>query len=235
MSDEKVRFGIRRYDIRSNKTGDGWGAFIIDDRGYFAVVSDFGNYSYWWTHIGEDDFRQFLCRLDADYLCGKLAPTRVYDCDGTEKCIREHILRWRSERRITKELARKEWDHLDFADIHGDGGFVLWMQDSELPDRWDADLCCYERPPQAMAFCKRLYPRFVKRLRDEMKAEAQSPPEPINPVIELDSEGAAAVVKMLNAPGPVPPGLLELFNKKMAVLKFLKYYKSLLALIALIQ
>lgn len=160
----------RRYEIPSDKPGEGWGIFLIDDRGFFAVVSDWGNYAYMWTAPGQE-FRKFLCQLNADYLCIKLAPQLVYDGEKTEQRIRRHILRCRRERRIDRETARREIDRLESLALYQHQcEYGRWLEQSELEDAFSV-MSCFVRDPQTMQFCKRLYPRFVEVLRAELAQE----------------------------------------------------------------
>lgn len=167
--DSTVRFGIRRYVVPNDRPGEGWGIFIIDDAGFFAVVSDWGNYAFRWTAPGCDDFRDFLCDLDASYLCSKLAPKSVFDGERTEQLVVERILRLRRDRDITRTVAREEYDVVRRSGLDREADFVLWLQDTGLEDAWELSRCGPE--PQAVQFCKRLYPRFVELLRAELSAE----------------------------------------------------------------
>ena len=38
MTDDKVLFGIKRYEIRSDGTGNGWGVFIISTPAYSITI-----------------------------------------------------------------------------------------------------------------------------------------------------------------------------------------------------
>jgi hypothetical protein len=62
---------LKTYTLR---TENGWlGQIIISSDGMFSAVTDYGNLSYAWRSIGnEEDFRAFLSRLSVDYFASKL-------------------------------------------------------------------------------------------------------------------------------------------------------------------
>lgn len=163
---------LRRYNLRTEK-GAWLGMVVISDDGYFSTVSDYGNYAYWWGHA-EMEFRAFLCQLEPDYLCSKLAPGRVYYGEPTERDVRRTILTSRRRMDLTREEAREEWDHLEESDLGAPEGFAIWYQGTKLHDAHE--LAHYGTEPQAVAFAERVWPALVAALRAELAAEATVSP-----------------------------------------------------------
>lgn len=156
---------IERYKI-PNERHEGWAVIHIDSKGFFGVVSDYGNYAFHWTSFGED-FKEFLVGLDWDYLYGKLTHTqRVYDGDGTERSIKQHILQRRHSRQMTREQARDEWALLDESEVdhHTDVGYALWRARTEL-NTYEGDFYQTMHEPQCRQFCEKVFPRFIQALR----------------------------------------------------------------------
>lgn len=151
---------IKRYEVR--KGHDGWAVIHVDSKGFFAVVSDYGNYAYHWTAF-EGSFAHFLARLDPWYLCSKLSPERQYDSKDTLQAVKEHILQYRREGTLSKEQARSEWDLLkEFGDLEHKDGFGAWCQETKID-------CAFEfsrsmQDPHCRIFCEKLYPAFVEQL-----------------------------------------------------------------------
>jgi len=99
-----------RYAIPSLK-GEGWAILFLDNEGCFAVLSDWGDWSYRWNTRGvaEKDMRHFIVTCDNGYLRGKLNPVQEFDAEKTLVAVKEYICGTRREKRLTKEEAREEW------------------------------------------------------------------------------------------------------------------------------
>lgn len=61
----------KSYTLRK-ENGCWLGQIVITSDGMFASVTDYGNLSFAWRSTGEEDFRQFLLRLDKHYFAGKM-------------------------------------------------------------------------------------------------------------------------------------------------------------------
>lgn len=101
-----------------------WGeAFLRGGKGtcVLAIQSDYGSYSYSWGYTGCDDPREFLLRLDKQYLMKKIGVgmDKIYrfNPDDTIKAMRKEILIMRLETAIDKETARAAWLELDEMEI----------------------------------------------------------------------------------------------------------------------
>ena len=163
-----VEVQLRRYCV-SSKKGEGWGVFVIGSYGFFSVVSDYGNYAFWWTHFGEGDFRAFLISLEWDYAAGKLGQghTKVFQGQSTIENVRDHILQHRRDGSWSKERALEEWELIESTDlsIHPED----WMRATKIEDAYE--LIRRDWPADVLAFCKVLLPRFQQVLRDELARE----------------------------------------------------------------
>lgn len=141
MSDVQVW----RYKLPSIREPvfDSWSVVFIDSTGVFSVVSDYGNWAYWWTSFG-DDIRKFLTQCDSDYVGRKLggADLRVFDGEETQKEVRKEICRARREGELDRYRAREEWDNAGIID--DEYTFQQFLEDTGLDDlhecarmRWD--------------------------------------------------------------------------------------------------
>ena len=159
---------VWRYSLQSEHH-EGWAVFLLDSYGMLAVASDYGNYVHHWPRggWGTGDFRVFLLGIDPSYLIGKLGHGRtVLDPAGTERRIRDTVLRARREQYLTKDRAQSEWDRVgasDFADVVS---FHDWYLNTSLEDAYE--LAVYQPEPQLVAFTQRVWPRFLAALREDL-------------------------------------------------------------------
>ena len=162
---------LKRYELRSI-AGEGWAVIVIDTTcGFFAAVSDWGNYAYLWRAPG-GEFRKFLMGLDADYLQGKLTGrARVYDSRATRECIKEALAK--SDHGFSASALKFERELLD--DLHSDDrDFEEWMGKTNLSDAYEYRRSMPE--PQSWSFCTKVFPRFKEMLKKEL-ADEQDPTE----------------------------------------------------------
>jgi hypothetical protein len=171
MNYDKVK--LWRYYI-PRAPGRGWAEIVLGSNGFFAAVSDCGNYSYAWRHHGCKDFRQFFleARSSWDYLVDKLCPKRICDPQKTRENIKRHICSWRREGLLTKTAARAEWQLIENC-----GGLETeldaheWYLHTTLADAPHLIRCSWD--PQAVAFVKEiLVPGLLPLLREELREEA---------------------------------------------------------------
>ena len=162
---------LKRYDIRRYKHHQGWAVIIIDTSiGYFSTVSDWGNYSYVWTHPG-GEFRRFLMEVEDDYFINKILHGRddrqVYDADATKKAIKDVL---------DEEEKSGDWPHLQeelehFAEsgLETKEDFYAWYQDTKLDDAHE--LIRMQWNPQAVSFARYILPIFKGMLREDIVRE----------------------------------------------------------------
>jgi hypothetical protein len=164
---------LKYYKLPSIK-GEGWAHITINtETGFFATVSDWGNYSFIWTSPG-GEFRAFLTQLQPDYLYGKLMMGRpdnkVFDGKKTVANIRQEL----------EDLNKEDggWEHYaaEMAALKEIGPdpekseFEGWEGETRLTDVWEHVV--YVPAPDCMGFCERVFPRFVALLKAELEQEA---------------------------------------------------------------
>jgi hypothetical protein len=174
MSDEVKLY---RYYLPSEKY-EGWAEIVVGSNGFFAAVSDYGNYAFRWTHFGEGDFREFLLRLGGDYVRSKLDPSRVLDLAATKKACRIEVGRsYRHRNRPNGTMhfydVQQALEALD--GVCDEEDLQLWLA-SWSPnigeEAWREVIC--EKPrPAIMAFVERTLPRLKDAIRAEMDMEKQ--------------------------------------------------------------
>ena len=158
----------------SSKFNDGWAVFLFDSRGYFSVISDYGNYSHLWSSFG-DDFPRFLVGVSAGHVLCKFARPvmeRGVDVDKTAKGIKKHILQERRLGNLSREEARNEWnlvdDHL-LDEGCGDCGFWAWSVETSFDDTHE--FAVSKRDEEAIAFMKKVWFRFRDALVEFLASE----------------------------------------------------------------
>jgi hypothetical protein len=178
---------LRRYVVRGPNRG--WAIVVLGSDGYFSALSDWGGYAYMWTHHGHTDFREFFLKKDfakhPDYMAEKLGRRRVYDGVQTFQGIARRILSSRRSGYLSKEEARKEWNHFEevAAGQYGmklrDGGelsqwdFRTWHDGTSLSDAGEA--ACHSHDPQAVGFVTNILPLLADAIQAELAAEQRGP------------------------------------------------------------
>lgn len=157
----------RFYQVRGEHRE--WARIWITDDGCISIMSDFGNWGYWFGSPG-CEFRKFLTRCDDDYISKKLADgEREYDGERTFANVRREIIRLRRDG-LSAELARHEWELCErFSKLENREDFALWQAESVIDP---SELASFVYPFQLQHFVKRLWPLFVMQLRAEIEREA---------------------------------------------------------------
>lgn len=172
MSDVK----LWRYYLPSIN-GEGWAEIVLGSNGFFAAVSDFGDYAFAWRHHGYKDFREFIVRISDDwgYAASKISRADAYQSNETLRAVKDDILRLRRGRSISKYQARDAWDEIDsdFERLYSAYDFSRWCQDGDgsslIGDA--SELATYDYPASARAFCQKTLPRLAEAIRAELAAE----------------------------------------------------------------
>ncbi len=158
-----------------NLPGQGWARIIVSDTGYFSTVSDYGNYGFFWSHHGYQDFRQFLVNAHKswDYFAGKFSMDtgKRYDKEKTYRSVKDHILQCRKGGLMTKEEAHFEWWllHEDCSKVEGLMEFGDWIRRTRISDAWEHQRESYSTNLEA--FCKRTLKRLSDILEVDLKRE----------------------------------------------------------------
>jgi len=151
------------YQIRFRQWG--WARMWVTPDWCLAIMSDWGNYAYWWPP-DPYDFREFLLRCDSGYLARKLsAGKQELDTEATERWIKEQICRLRRERRWNRQLARDEWE-LARCDFESESDRQWWYQHTKLDDAWEAFQ--YRTPMQLQMFLRHCWPLLMIEVRRDM-------------------------------------------------------------------
>jgi hypothetical protein len=152
--------------------GAGWAIFVLGSDGFFAAVSDYGNYAFRWTAMG-CDWRSFFARCDRspDYYMSKLGQGATeYDGERTLANVKRRILSLRRDRSIDAERAREEWDLLEnHSDLFAREDYAFWWQETTLDDVHE--LAVYDYPPMLRAFCEKALPHLATMLKTEEKPQ----------------------------------------------------------------
>lgn len=151
------------YRVRDRKWG--WARAWVTSDGCLTIMSDWGNYAYWW--FGDNgDHRDFLASCGVDYIENKLAGGKSeIDHDATVAGIKERICRRRREGGLSREEARDEWELLQGVDFESERDMWHWYDNTELDDA--AEVLCHRHPLQLQMFMRRCWPLLVaEMLRD---------------------------------------------------------------------
>jgi hypothetical protein len=162
-----------RYSIPSEGRYGGWGTFILDSTGFFAAITDFGNYAYRWDAFGKRDFREFVIQLQHswDYVLGKVRPNgKEYDDEKTLHGIKRHILEYRRDGGYDKEFARREWNLLsENEDLNTEFNFYDWYQSTKIEEAYE--FCEKSYDCDALAFSQMLMPRLAEAIKLDLQSE----------------------------------------------------------------
>ncbi len=167
------------YKLRGEPNDFAWAIITIRSwkgGGQIDVQSDYGNYAYLWASIGNQDFREFLCKVGFDYFMGKAHHKRGYqvDWDATAENLKRLVLVARREG-MDADKARACFEALEAIDK--DEGFFWnardyddlrdFLQREEYPKK---EIRC----PDAEGFWKRIWPHACAFWKAELTAEAEA-------------------------------------------------------------
>jgi hypothetical protein len=108
--------GVEKYYIRKTDPGYPWGIFYIDEgSGIFFAVTDYGSWSYSWTHHGCKNLKEFLVEiLDKPYCIEKLSKgKREFDVHETQKKVLYDLFNARREEAFSKFEARRLYEDIN--------------------------------------------------------------------------------------------------------------------------
>lgn len=156
---------LKRYELRPDK-GGAWAIIVIDSaRGFFAAVSDHGNYAYLWTHTG-GEFKPFLAKLDLDYVYSKLThEQRVFDLEASVDAARKALKA--IEEAQTRPIDWVEREQDDVEAISSESDFYAWQSNTEVEDAHEFFM--QRKEHQCWDFCQKLFARFQQMLREELE------------------------------------------------------------------
>jgi hypothetical protein len=161
-----------RYDLTSIN-GEGWATVLLTSDGFFAAVTDYGNYAHMWpAHALTIGFREFICKVEAGYLLTKIA-YKEYDGEATAAAIRKVIRESRKLGGLTKEQAREERILLEEHDeVSCLAAYATWFNETKLEPGFD--FTCDRWPAQAASFAEKTLPRLKAAIQAELEQEASA-------------------------------------------------------------
>ena len=87
-----------------------WATIYVNDNGQLSILSDYGEWAYWWYSFG-DDFKSFLCGINRDYVIEKLSNGhRELNFEKTIANLKNDIVEYRNDDLISSEEANDYWD-----------------------------------------------------------------------------------------------------------------------------
>jgi len=166
-------YWIKRYDLKNQRPiHEGWAIIVVDSKGFFATVSDYGDYAYHWRDFGAC-FKHFLIGVNKSYLLRKIADSDHYDGVATLERAKEVIIQLRKEDYVTRVEARRAWKNLEeFENLKFEDSFKYWVEDEgqhPMGEFWhEFELPFRTYPPMVKLFVDRVWPRFIKELQKEV-------------------------------------------------------------------
>ena len=162
---------IWRYDLPDEDSWGGWALLVLSADGFFAAVSDYGNYAFRWTQFGPQDFRRFIAQVNPDYVYSKLSHTKdVVDSAMTASRIRGEIESLTLSGHLSQDVRLEEIQLLE--EFEEQPSVEVWLSSTSLQEAWY--LIETKPEPQCWAFCTRVLPRLQARLREELANEGSS-------------------------------------------------------------
>lgn len=174
----------RVYKVKERgRTGWGWAIATIREwprGGQIDVQSDFGNFAYSWSAVGDRTLREFLCNVGFDYFMNKAAGKwRTFDEEATIRAIKKDIFAAVKYRHFTREQAIEYRDELDGC---GDTGSEHLFVERLMSCDWFSEL--YDTYPsivmrdsaQAREFWDGPWKALCEHWRKETEREKQPRP-----------------------------------------------------------
>jgi len=163
-----------KYDIRLVNSSSWAKITLSEEDGSVGIISDYGNWSYLWSHHGCASLKHFLIEIDSWYAWNKLSGKTEFNHDDTvdnlKSILCERVAEGSMEVSKMTELSN-ELDALDYC-YSGDH-FCQSVFDSSsvvdhVSDIWD--YIREDHDQQFMMFFDRLWKPFMEQLREEIEA-----------------------------------------------------------------
>ena len=161
-----------RYSV-PNVDYDGWAVAHLDNRGFLAVIGDYGEFGHLWHNFGDEDFRVFLSRLGPDYLMGKLGERSELNRKDTVHELRREICQDRQAGSLDREQAREDWDAVAAFEVESDATYSAEDLLDELHMEDAGELFVMDYPPRLKGFMERTWPRLVAEMQKDLAREAE--------------------------------------------------------------
>lgn len=171
---------VWHYKIQSTGAGEGWAHVMIREDGFFATVSDYGNYAYWWTATGKKDVREFFLRAEDDwhYFAKKLRPDTQLDQEASFDRVLQDIREERRRGDLTKEEARERYEHVKW---FGRDDWEGFLRDEDTNRYWDEvwDFTVRTLSADVVCYTQKILPKVAKLIEAELAAERASVAEDV--------------------------------------------------------
>lgn len=160
------------YTLRGRSLGEGWAKILITEDGRFHAISDYGNFAYWWTSIGEGrtilEFVHGICD-DPYYICQKLKPERVLIAAASFKALLEEVIARRKDD-WSQEKARSAWDLIKYYAVEND--WQGYVEDGETHLHFEApwEYAVSDYTSDIQAFAKYVMPALAPLLLKDIPA-----------------------------------------------------------------
>lgn len=157
-----------RYNV-SSENYEGWGVFFLDSHGTFSCVTDYGNYGYVWSNIGDSypDIRYFLVKghsKEDQYIANKLANgKKEYDGRATLENVKTII-----KEKDFLEKDEEEYILTKYNNLYSEYDYHTWSTETNL-NLFEEEVVEYVTPFQLQSFMKYLWPRFIEVMKKDLK------------------------------------------------------------------
>jgi hypothetical protein len=130
-------------EIYARAENRAWCRLFWEDSGQVIIVSDYGNWAYWWGHRGKLSVPEFLASLECDYMGRKMLGADLYERDdiATVKSIRDELQEELDSHGMLLHLFEEETELLDkYCD--GEISFEEWAEDTSLSEPYESAVKC---------------------------------------------------------------------------------------------
>ncbi|KKL05566.1 hypothetical protein LCGC14_2604740 [marine sediment metagenome] len=156
-----------KYNVHLPK-GQGWALITVCEAdGSVGIISDYGNWGYFWSRHGCESLKHFLIGIDEWYSWEKFTGgKKEYNHEKTLERVKEEIVSLRKENTITRVEAREMVDELKWMKNKHDlyRSDILGEKISEI-----YEIFHYDHDHAFVMFHERLWTVFVEHLKEEIK------------------------------------------------------------------
>jgi hypothetical protein len=159
-----------------NQKNEGWARAFLTEDGMFTCMSDYGDYAYWWTSTGDDNFRRWFSntiKRDPHYLLDKFGygKEKVYNGQKTLAHLTQHL-----EETMEKDEQRLILDEIEehFSNLYDQDDFRRWIENGEHAIFDLHEFAVYEPCGQLRGFVDRILPRLREAIEEELKNEQEA-------------------------------------------------------------
>ena len=127
-----------------------WARINLDhDNFTLSVTSDCGDYSYSWHVTESETFRQLMCRINPDYLLGKISSRSRFDIEQSKKETIDNIQKYYTDEEDIEDKI-EEISELEC----GEEGFYMAVDRIMDDIDFESIECVKDYPDGAKVFCR---------------------------------------------------------------------------------